>query len=324
MAVASRTLLNSPATEGGGDNGDTRASLTRRNPSQPRGWIGWAFLAPNLLGVIAFTLIPLLSVVGLSFTSWNLVSGLGGIEFVGLRNFGQVLSDPAFWSAAYRTVVYAGVSVPLTVLGGLGLALALNRDVPGRAVLRVIFFLPYIVTVVAIGMVWLMLLNPSAGLVNQVIGAFGIDDLPGWFASSHWALPALIVMAVWGGVGYASTIYLSALTDAPAQLYEAAEVDGASAWTRFRVITWPSLVPTTVFLLVTLFIGASQGFGLIALITEGGPGDASTVVSYYMYINGFQFYRFGYAAAIGMVTFVGVLLLTVLTWRAQRGRALHD
>ncbi|RCK70156.1 sugar ABC transporter permease [Desertihabitans brevis] len=303
----------------------TTATRTGRgNPSLPKPWIGWAFLAPNLLGVLAFTLIPLLSVVGLSFTSWNLVSGLEGIEFVGLQNFLDLAVDPGFWNAALRTVVYAGISVPLTVLGGLGLALLLNGDVPGRAVLRVIFFLPYIVTVVAIGMVWLMILNPSAGLVNQTLAAFGLQDVPGWFASSHWALPALILIAIWSGVGYASMIYLSALSDAPTQLYEAAEVDGAGAWTRFRTITWPSLMPTTVFLLVTLFIGASQGFGLIALITAGGPGDATTVVSYYMYQNGFQFYRFGYAAAIGMATFVGVLALTVLTWRAQRGRTLHD
>ena len=212
----------------------------------------------------------------------------------------------------------------LTVVLGLGLAMALNRDLPGRAALRAIFFLPYIVTVVAIGMIWLMLMNPSAGLVNQVLRGLGLDRVPGWFASSHWALPALIVMAVWGGVGYVSMIYLSALQDAPSQLYEAAEVDGANAWVRFTTITWPALMPTTIFLLVTLFIGASQGFGLIALITAGGPGDATTVLSFYMYQTGFQFYRFGYASALGVVTFLGVLILTLLTWRAQKGRSLND
>lgn len=296
----------------------------RADVSQPKGWVGWMFIAPNLIGVVAFTLIPLISVVALSMSKWNLVSGLGGIRFVGLDNFAGVLTDPGFWNATLRTVIYAGLSVPLTVLLGLGLAMALNRDIPGRAALRVIFFLPYVVTVVAIGMIWLMLMNPSAGLVNQALRGLGLEQVPDWFASSHWGLPALIVIAIWSGVGYTATIYLSALQDAPTHLYEAAAMDGAGAWTRFRTITWPSVLPTTVFLLVTLFIGASQGFGLIALITAGGPGDATTVVSYYMYQNGFQFYRFGYAAAIGMVTFVGVLILTLLTWRAQRGRSLHD
>jgi ABC-type sugar transport system permease subunit len=289
---------------------------------KPSGWTGLAFIAPNLLGVIAFTLIPLISVITLAFTDWNLVSGLGGIEFNGLDNFIAIARDPGFWNAVGLTLLYVGVSVPLTVVLGLALGIALNRPLPGRGVLRAIFFLPYIVNTVAIGMTWLMLMNPKSGLVNQTLDIFGIS--PGWFASSHWALPALIVMAVWGGVGYCSLIYLSALQDAPGQLYEAADIDGAGAWMKFRAITWPSLLPTTIFLAVTLIIGASQGFGLIALITSGGPGDSTTTISYYMYQTGFQFYRFGYASAIGLVTFLGVLVLTLVTWRAQRGRALHD
>jgi ABC-type sugar transport system permease subunit len=289
---------------------------------KPSGWTGLAFIAPNLLGVIAFTLIPLVSVILLAFTDWNLVSGLGGIDFNGLDNFIAIARDPGFWNAVGLTLLYVGVSVPLTVVLGLALGVALNRPLPGRAVLRAVFFLPYIVNTVAIGMTWLMLMNPKSGLVNQTLDIFGIS--PGWFASSHWALPALIVMAVWGGVGYCSLIYLSALQDAPAQLYEAADIDGANAWQKFRSITWPSLLPTTIFLAVTLTIGASQGFGLIALITSGGPGDSTTTISYYMYQTGFQFYRFGYASAIGLVTFAGVLVLTLLTWRAQRGRALND
>jgi multiple sugar transport system permease protein len=286
--------------------------------------VGWLFILPNLVGVALFTFVPLVSVVILAFTDWNLVSGLGGIEFIGVDNFTNVLADPLFWGSVGRTVVYAGVSVPLTVLLGMALALALDRDIPGRGALRAVFFMPYIVSTVAIGMTWLMLMNPSAGLVNQVLGAFGLTDLPGWFASSYWALPALIVIAIWSGMGYAAVIYLSALQDAPTDLYEAAEMDGAGPWRRFRTITWPSLLPTTVFLLVTLFIGTSQGFGLVALLTAGGPGDATTVLSFYMYQTGFQFYRFGYAAAIGMVTFVGVLALTLAMWRAQRGKALND
>lgn len=260
----------------------------------------------------------------LAFTDWNLVSGLGGIEFIGVDNFVNVLRDPVFWGSVGRTIVYAGVSVPLTVLLGMALAIALNRDIPGRGALRAVFFLPYIVSTVAVGMTWLMLMNPSAGLVNQVLHGLGIENAPAWFASSRWALPALIVIAIWSGVGYAAVIYLSALQDAPSDLYEAAEMDGAGAWLRFRTITWPALMPTTVFLLVTLFIGTSQGFGLVALLTAGGPGDATTVMSFYMYQTGFQFYRFGYAAAIGLVTFVGVLALTLAMWRAQRGKALHD
>ncbi len=285
---------------------------------------GWLFIAPNLIGVILFTFVPLASVIALAFTDWNLVSGLGGIEFIGIDNFTAVMVDPSFWGSVGRTVIYAGISVPLTVLIGLLLAISLNRDIPGRGALRAVFFMPYIVSTVAIGMTWLMLLNPSAGVVNQFLSAIGLQNLPGWFASSYWALPALIVIAIWSGLGYAAVIYLSALQDAPMDLYEAADVDGASAWNKLRTITWPAMMPTTVFLLVTLFIGVSQGFGLVALLTQGGPGDSTTVLSYYMYQTGFLFYRFGYASAIGLVTFVGVLALTLVMWRVQKGRSLHD
>lgn len=310
------------ATTAGAAPGVDRASTG--SGIGPRGRVGWLFIAPNLVGVALFTFIPLVSVIVLAFTDWNLVSGLGAIEFIGAENFASVLRDPVFWGSVGRTVVYAGVSVPLTVLLGMALALALNRDVPGRGALRAVFFLPYIVSTIAIGMTWLMLMNPSAGVVNQVLRGVGLEQAPAWFASSVWALPALIVIAVWSGLGYAAVIYLSALQDAPTDLYEAAEMDGAGAWLRFRTITWPALLPTTVFLLVTLFIGTSQGFGLVALLTAGGPGDATTVLSFYMYQTGFQFYRFGYAAAIGLVTFLGVLVLTLAMWRAQRGKALHD
>src|SRR5699024_6332263 len=227
------------------------------------------------------------SVVLLSFTQWDLVSGFGGIEFVSVRNFIAVFKDPAFWNGLWLTILYAGAAVPLTLLVGLALALALNRDLPGRGLLRAAFFVPYIVNIVAIGMTWQMLLDPSAGLVNQFLGTFGLEDLPQWFASSRWALPALVLVTVWAQAGYANLIYLSALQDAPAQLYEAAQIDGAGRWRTFRTITWPSLLPTTIFLLVTLFVGISQTFGMIALITNGGPGDSTTTLSFYMYQTSF-------------------------------------
>src|SRR5699024_690974 len=142
-------------------------------------------------------------------------------------------------------------------------------------------------------------------------------------ASSRWALPALVLVTVWAQAGYANLIYLSALQDAPAQLYEAAQIDGAGRWRTFRTITWPSLLPTTIFLLVTLFVGISQTFGMIALITNGGPGDSTTTLSFYMYQTSFQFYRFGYASAVGLVTFLGIFAIMLVMWRAQPGRALN-
>lgn len=286
-------------------------------------WVPFAFILPNMLGVLIFTLVPLVSGVLVAFTRWDVVSGIEGIQWIGLGNFIDLAHDPLFGGAVLRTAMMMLVVVPGTVFLGLALANALNKPLPGRAALRVIFFLPYIVNVVAIGTVWLIMLNPQFGIVNRLLKGLGVASVPGWLTSTDWALPALMLIAVWSGVGYVSVIYLAALQDLPGELYEAAMIDGAGPWTRFWEITWPSLMPTTVFLFVTTMISVSQGFGIIAFLTQGGPGTATTTASYYMYQNGFQFYRFGYAAAIGMVMFAGVLIATLALWRYQRGRGLY-
>lgn len=302
----------------------TRSNRKRRAPGAPRASTGWLFISPNLLGVLLFTLVPLASVIALAFTRWNLVSGLDGIEFVGLDNFLYAIQDPTFWRALLLTIVYALGAVPLSVIFGLLLAMALNRDVPGRGALRASFFVPYIVNIVAIGLTWSLLLDPRAGLINQFLADLGMEDLPGWLASSHWALPGLIVITIWSQVGYACLIYLSSLQDQPADLHEAAQLDGAGPWARFRLITWPAILPTTIFLLITVFVGVSQSFGLIALLTSGGPGASTTTLSFYIYQTSFQFYRFGYASAIGLIMFVGLFALMGLLLLSQRGRSLHD
>jgi multiple sugar transport system permease protein len=287
-------------------------------------WVPWAFLAPNLLGMLAFTLVPVITGLLISFTDWNVVSGIEGIRWVGLANFTELFADTRFWQAAGRTVLYAGVAVPATTLLGLALAIALNRPLPGRGALRAIFFIPHIVNMIAIGTAWLLLLNPTSGLVNQSLQAVGLREPPLWLISTTWALPALMMITLWGGVGYVAVIYLAALQSMPRDLYEAAMVDGAGVWRRFRSVTWPGLMPTTTFLAITAFIAYSQGFGLIAYLTAGGPGDSTTTLSYYMYQNGFQYYRFGYAAAMGVVSFLGVMVLTLLMWRYQKGRGLYS
>lgn len=272
---------------------------------------------------MAFTLVPLVAGLGIAFTDWNVVSGLSGIKFVGLKNFITLVTDLKFWQSVLRTIFYAGVSVPGTMLLGLLLAMALNRDVPGRIALRAIFFIPHIVSSIAVGMVWLLLLSPDNGIVNLGLNKIGVSKPPDWLVSQTWSLPSLVLITVWSGVGYCAIIYLAALQSLPPDLREAALLDGAGPFRRFTAITWPSLMPTTTFLGVTMMISHSQGFGLIAFLTQGGPGDSSTVLSYYMYQEGFQYYRFGYAAAIGVMSFLGVLGLTALLWRFQKGRGLY-
>lgn len=286
-------------------------------------WVPWLFIAPALLGMVTFLLVPLLGGLLVSFTEWDVISGLSGITWVGLDNFTAALSDAKFWAAAGRTVIYAGFSVPLTIALGLIIAIALNRPIPGRGALRVIFFMPAVVNVIAIGSVWLLLLNPQSGLVNQGLQLLGWSEPPKWIASPDSALAALIIMAIWGGSGYISVIYVAALQEMPQDLYEAARLDGAGAIRQFVTITWPALLPMTVFLTITQLIGRSQTFGLIAYMTSGGPGEATTVLSYYMYQNGFMYYRFGYAAAMGVLSMLGVLVLTAVLWRYQKTRSLY-
>lgn len=312
------TLRETVSTPQWVPDGTKERRRARRRSPEPAAWIGWAFIAPNLIGFGVFTLLPLAFALAVSFADWDVISGLDGIRWVGFGNFAEILGDGNFWGAARRTLFYAGLGVPLTTAAGLAIALALNGPIPGRSALRLIFFIPFIANAVAIAATWRLIYHPRYGPLNQGLRALGIEDPPTWLASSEWALRALIVMAVWAGAGYAAVIYLAALQDVPPDLHEAASLDGAGAWQRFRAITFPFLTPTTFFLLVTGFIGASQSFGMINLMTGGGPGTSTTVLSYYVYQNGFQFYRFGYAAAMAWVMFLGVLLLTLALWRLQR------
>ena len=301
-----------------------RERRRRRRSPEPSSWIGWAFIAPNLIGFAIFTFFPLLFSLAISFAEWDVISGLDGIRWVGLSNFRNLLSADDFWSSGGRTLIYAGASVPLTTAMGMLVALALNGPVPGRSLLRLIFFIPFIANSVAIASTWILLYHPRYSPLNNTLRNLGIENPPLWLASSQWAMPALIIMAVWAGAGYAAVIYLAALQSLPPDLYEAADLDGAGAFEKFKAITWPLLTPTTFFLLVTGFIGASQSFGMINLMTNGGPGRATTVLSYYIYQNGFQFYRFGYAAALAWFMFAAVLLLTLILWWVQKRAVTYD
>ena len=285
---------------------------------------GYLFIAPNLIGFAAFTLLPLVFALVVSFADWDVVSGLEGITWVGVSNFTDAFADRSFWKAMRITLIYMIGSVPITVILGLLLAMGLNGPAPGRGILRLIFFVPYIVNAVAISATWILLYHPRYGPINYILRQIGIENPPLWLASSDWALPALIIIAIWGGVGYNAIIYLAALQSLPEDLFEAADLDGAGIFEKFRAITWPLITPTTFFLLVTGFIGSSQSWGMINLMTRGGPGTSTTVASYYIYQNAFQFYRFGYAAALSWIMFALVLFLTLGLWVYQRRAVFYD
>jgi multiple sugar transport system permease protein/alpha-1,4-digalacturonate transport system permease protein len=241
-------------------------------------------------------------------------------KWVGLANFQRMLGSDSFWVALRNTVVYAIGHVPLTMALALLLAMLLNRKLKGIGFFRVAIFFPYITSLVAVAVVWNMLFSPDNGPINQFLHAVGIANAPGWTSSSDWALPAVIITSVWRDMGYYMVLYLAGLQAIPTELYEAAEVDGASAWQRFWNVTIPSLRPTTFFVVVMLTVSSFKVFDLIVVMTNGGPGRSTTVLSQLIYQEGIGEGKFGYSSAISLVLFLIVLTVTVLQFKIQQRR----
>ncbi|MTI59740.1 MAG: sugar ABC transporter permease [Firmicutes bacterium] len=272
------------------------------------------FLLPNFIGFLMFTLIPVLAALFLCFVRWDSANPM---RFVGIKNFIRLFRDQTFKISLWNTIYYTVVSVPLTMGISLILAVLLNKIVKGVKFLRTIYFFPYITSMVAVAIVWNMLYNPSMGPINSLLREIGIANPPGWTASSDWAMMAIILMSVWKQLGYYMVIYLAGLQGIPNHLYEAATIDGANAWQRFRYITIPMLTPTTFFVSIMLIIGSFKVFTQVMVMTEGGPGRASNVLVVHIYNQAFLYNRFGYASAIAMVLFLIVVAITIFQFKKE-------
>jgi multiple sugar transport system permease protein/alpha-1,4-digalacturonate transport system permease protein len=292
--------------------GPARVRTGRRRSST---WVGWSFILPNFVGFATLTLIPVLASLALSFLDWDSYSTP---RWVGLANFQRMIHNDTFWTALQNTAYYAVGHVPLTLIASLGFAVLLNQKLKGVRFFRTALFFPYITSLVAVAVVWNMLLSPDLGPVNQLLRAVGVDHPPGWTTSTTWAMPAVIMASVWRDLGYYMILYLAGLQTIPAELYEAAQVDGASAWQRFWNITVPSLRPTTFFVLIMLTISSFKVFDLVQVMTEGGPGRSTLVLSQVIFREGITQGRFGYSSAVSMVLFVIVLTVTLVQFRLQR------
>jgi multiple sugar transport system permease protein len=310
----------------------TAPALSRRNVadkatrpvSTRRGWrqdlTGWAFAAPFVILFGVFMALPILISFLLSFTSFGLrdLQNPIGTTFVGADNYTRLLSDGKFWKALGNTFYFVGVGVPLTLAIGLLIASALSRGITRfRTVFRVGYYLPVITSIVAIAVVWRFLLNPDVGLINSVLRGIGISG-PDWLASPALAMPSIIAMAVWRNLGFAMVVFIAGLQAIPAVLYEAASIDGAGRWQSFRYVTLPQLRPTILFMLVITTIGYLQLFEEPFVMTDGGPLDATLSVTMYMYQQGFEFFKQGYASAVAYVLFVIVAVIAFLQFRFLR------
>jgi ABC-type sugar transport system permease subunit len=296
-----------------------RASDARRllSPALVGRLQGYLFLSPALVGLIVFVLGPMLYAFGLSFVRWDLIRP--NPRFVGLDNYATVLTSPEFWRALWVTVAYTLGTVPPAMAIGLALAMLLDRQLPARGVFRAICFIPSITSLVAVAVVWAWIFHPDFGLLNAGLRMVGITGSR-WLGSPRDALSALMVVAIWRHVGYDMVIFLAGLQTIPRDLLEAATVDGAGRWQRFRSVIWPLLAPTTLFVLVISVIDSFQSFTTIDALTQGGPAGATTVLLYHLYEVAFVKFEMGRASAIAYVTFALIMALTALQLRIGRDR----
>lgn len=281
--------------------------------------IAYSFIAPNFIGFCVFTLIPIIFAFCLAFLKWD---GSNPIQWAGLKNFVKLGDDIFFKAALKNTVIYCIGTVPLTMIASLALAIVLNQKVKGRGIFRTLAFFPYVASLVAITSVWKMLFHPSKGPISNVLlNVFGVaqENLPQWF-SGGLVLFSMILFSVWKYMGYYMVIYLAGLQGISAELYEAASLDGAGTWNKFRYVTWPQLSSTTFFVVVMLTINCFKVYDVAVMLAGGGSGElttSSTVLVYYIYQKAFIDWDLGYSSAVAMVLFVMVLAVTIIQFRGQ-------
>lgn len=276
---------------------------------------GWAFVAPLILGISLFNLYPMMLSLYSSFTSWN---GFGTHDWIGLQNFATISKDDIFWQTLRNTLYFTAFTIPLTMsIAFLMALLCNNRHLRARGFFRTVFFTPFVTNVVAISLIWSQLYTPGTGLIAKVLAIFGIEG-PSWLTSSTWAMPAVIIVAVWHGIGFPMLIMLSALQGIPNPIYEAAEIDGARGLARMFRITLPLISPQIFFVLITQIIATFQVFGIIFVMTKGGPANQTSVYIYNLYQKGFILGQLGYASALAWLLFILILAMTFIQLRIQK------
>jgi multiple sugar transport system permease protein len=279
----------------------------------------WGFVVPALAAILLFFLVPVAAALVLSFTDFDIyaVADIDNLRFVALENYRRLAADPLFWKALRNTAYFALVGGPLSILVSLGAALLVDaRAARFKGVFRTVLFLPVTTTLVAVAVIWRYLYHPRYGLLNYALGAVGIGPID-WLGDPRWAMPAIILMAVWKNFGFNMIVFLAGLQAIPDRVYEAALLDGAGPWRRLRDITIPLLAPTFLFVGVVTAIGYLQLFTEPYVMTRGGPSSSTLSVVLLMYEQGFRWWNMGYAAAVAVVLFVVILAATAFQLRLR-------
>jgi len=287
-----------------------RLSLSIRN-----NLVGYSFILPNFTGFLFFILIPISFSLVLSFMQWD---GFNLMSFNGIKNFISILKDEIFRQSINRTFIYTISCVVFTAFASLGLAVLLNRKIKARGFFRSAIFFPYVASIVSIAVVWRLLFVRDVGPINVFLRLIGVADPPGWFASTQWALPAVIIVSIWRSMGYYMIVYLAALQNIPKELHEAASIDGASGFKYFWRIVFPLLSPATFFVVLMLTINSFKSFDIIFALTEGGPGTATTLISNYIYNKAFIAFDYGQTSAAAMILLLIVAAITFFQFRLEK------
>lgn len=278
------------------------------------------FLSPSLGGLLLFVLGPILASLGLTLFEWDLLTSP---NFLGLGNFQRMLDDRDFWEALKHTLQFIVGYIPLVMVLALGVAVVLNQKLKGQVFFRAAFFVPVVSAWVAVALLWKWIFNPRFGILNYLLKFVGIEGLT-WLFDPQLAMPAIIITSVWKDIGFVMVMYLAGLQGIPAEYYEAASIDGASSWQRFRSITLPLLSPTTFFALIISLINSFQVFDQVWIMTEGGPGGATTVLVQQIVKNAFDYSRMGYASTLSWALFALVFAITLVQMRFQKRWVFYD
>lgn len=276
---------------------------------------GYLFILPNFIGFFIFMAVPIIMGLVISFTDYN---GFNQFNFVGLKNYLTMFEDEYFRVSLKNNIVYTLVTVPGTIVFALMLAMAVKQGIKGSGLFKTMFFLPNITSMVAVGIVWAMIFNPTLGPLNQILRAVGIENPPMWISSTDTALGSIMLVAIWKQAGYYMIILLAGLQSIPSQLYEAASIDGAGGIHKFFKITLPMLSPTMFMVTILCIINSFQVFDLVNIMTTGGPGRSTNVLVFRIYQEGFQKLQFGYASAMAYFLFLIVMIVTLIQFRGQK------
>ncbi|MCS7461958.1 sugar ABC transporter permease [Paenibacillus doosanensis] len=306
------------------NSNSSAATAEKRIPKKRNGGLqrketlaGFLFVSPMLIGVTILVLLPIIATFILSFSDWNFIMGFNGFKWAGLDNFRKLATDATFLKSFINNAIFL-LTVPIYLIVSLVLAILIDKSVYWKGYFKVAYFMPYISSVVAVAVVWQVLFHPSVGPVNMFLESIGISNPPKWLADPNYALISMMMISVWMSIGFNMIVYIAGLQSIPKDLYEAADIDGASSWVKFKNITLPLLSPTTFFLLITGIISTFKVFDLIAVLTQGGPIQSTTMIVWYLYDTAFTNLKLGYASSMATVLFLCVLVITFLQWIGQK------